>query len=195
MTMSDVPPDPIAFVEEYLPARARALGEALGGLSSVGSVVFRVVDVGEWSLRLVDGELEVLRGVEDDVLMQVTVTEDDFVVLVVDSIRKLTESGRRGPAGALGVLSLDPRTARGLRHMPGSVLLSVDDAGTPRRVLLTPGVGRADMSAPDCTIGCTMADYVAMQTRREDPMQLFANGRLRLTGNVQLALALAGLFG
>jgi hypothetical protein len=158
-------------------------------------VVFRVVDVGEWSLRLVDGELEVLRGVEDDVLMQVTVTEDDFVVLVVDSIRKLTESGRRGPAGALGVLSLDPRTARGLRHMPGSVLLSVDDAGTPRRVLLTPGVGRADMSAPDCTIGCTMADYVAMQTRREDPMQLFANGRLRLTGNVQLALALAGLFG
>jgi hypothetical protein len=191
--LSDIPEDPEVFVERYLPSRAAALGDELSGITSIGSVVLRVADAGTWSLRLVDGALEASRGMDDDALLQLTIGETDFVPLVVESLRRAEPARAGSRPRALRALAIDARTARGLRHMPGSVLFVVVDGAAERRVLLTPGVGPAAFERADCTVTCGMEDYRSLQAGNADPMQLFASGRLRLSGNVQLALALSGL--
>ena len=55
--MTDVPETPKEFFSQYIPSRFELFKSGLAGKSSNGSMVFRVVDVGEWSLRLVNGEL------------------------------------------------------------------------------------------------------------------------------------------
>src|SRR5687767_4174590 len=107
-----------------MPRRFAAVREQAAGRSSIGSITFRVLGADraeEWSLRLVDGELEVTRAMEDDVLLQATLAADDFVPILIDSIRRAEQSGRpaRGTA-LLRALSVDVETARGLRHVPGS---------------------------------------------------------------------------
>ena len=191
--MSDSASDPREFIEEVLVARAAHLSDRLAGRTSLGSVVLSVPSRGQWSLRIVEGRLEVTRGLDDDALLQVTVLEEDFGPLVAASLERTPDAEQSMASGALKALSLDARTARGLRHMPGSVAFVVEDGAVRRRVLVSPGLRAADMDAPDCTVTCTMDDYIAMQTGSAQPMQLFADGRLRLTGNVQLALALSGL--
>lgn len=189
----EVPDEPGAFFEGYLPARFEALRELVPRKTSIGSVTARVVDAGEWSLRLREGDLEISRGMEDDVVLQLTIPAVDFAPLVVESARRAANAAVTSQ-GILRALSVDAETARLVRHVPGSVLLAVRDADRVRQLLLSPGRRIADLDMPDCTIACEQADFIAMQTGQQQPMQLFTAGKLRLTGNVQIALALAGLF-
>src|SRR5688572_15004496 len=80
---SDVPETPGAFFEEYIPRRFEAVKAALSGKTSSGSMVFRVVDAGEWSLRLDNGALRIGSGMPDDVVLQVSVTASDFKPIFV----------------------------------------------------------------------------------------------------------------
>src|SRR6185312_15071978 len=79
-----VPSDPEAFFTEFLPRFLGESGKPFGDVTSVGSVTFRVVPDGEWSLRLRDGELEVVRDMEDDVVLQVTTPAADFTALLAE---------------------------------------------------------------------------------------------------------------
>jgi hypothetical protein len=191
--LRDVPVDPQVFIEQYLPAQVDALA-ASADLSSVGAVVVRVLDVGTWSLRLAAGRLEVCPGVEDDALLQITLSGADFEALVVEALRRVPDDGRPVGRRGLRALTLDPTTARGLWRLPGSVRFVVTDGDVARTVLLTPGLAPVDTGRADCEVTCRMEDYLALQVGATDPMQLFASGRLRLSGHVQLALALSGIF-
>jgi hypothetical protein len=55
--MTDVPETPKEFFSQYIPNRFQLFKSGLEGKSSSGSMVFRVVGAGEWSLRLKNGEL------------------------------------------------------------------------------------------------------------------------------------------
>jgi hypothetical protein len=192
--MSDVPDDPEAFFARYLPRRFDAFRETAAGKTSVGSVFFRVPGAGEWSIRLRDGEIEVQRELEDDVVVQVTIVAADFGPLVSESVRRADEAKALQRPGALRVLSLDAETARLVRHVRGSLLFAVLDGAAERRLLLTPGLGTADLEHPDCRIECRMDDFVEAQAGTVQPLQLFSQGKLKLSGNIQLALALSGIF-
>jgi len=193
--MESVPADPDTFFTSYLPARFERAAGGAGPKSSVGSVTARVVGSGEWSLRIEGGELRVLRGTEDDVMLQVTVTLDDFAVIVREPLEALDAAGRSPIArlGPLRALAAEPETARLVRHVPGSVLLVARDGERSHRLLLTPGRRAADLASAECTIQCALDDLRAAQSGAVPPMQLFVSGKLRITGNVQIAMALAGI--
>ncbi|MBM4361503.1 MAG: SCP2 sterol-binding domain-containing protein, partial [Deltaproteobacteria bacterium] len=96
-------------------------------------------------------------------------------------------------APGLGVLGARPDTARLIRHVPGSVLVRVADAGAARRLLVTPGRRAARFEDAACTIDCSLSDLEDARAAGLSPMQLFAQGKLRISGNVQIALALSAV--
>jgi putative sterol carrier protein len=75
------------------------------------------------------------------------------------------------------------------------LLFVARDGDARRRILVTPGRRAASLDSAECTIECALADMVDAQSKGVSPMQLFVAGKLRLTGNVQIAMALAGAFG
>jgi putative sterol carrier protein len=87
----------------------------------------------------------------------------------------------------------DPETARLVRHVPGSLLFVLKEGDAKRRLLVTPGRRVADLDKAACTIECRMADFVAAEAGGVSPMQLFTSGKLRISGNLQIAMALAGV--
>lgn len=195
--MEPAPSDPKSFFTHYLPARLAASPELASGITSVGSVTCRILGDGEWSLRLEDGVLEVFAGSEDDVMLQVTVPAEDFEVLVVEPTRAIANGPPRPVphgGGALAALAVSAETARLVRRVPGSVLFIARDGDARRRLLVTPGRRSADMDSADCTIECALSDIVEMREKGGSPMQLFTLGKLRLKGNIQIAMALAGVF-
>ncbi|HVW25753.1 MAG TPA: SCP2 sterol-binding domain-containing protein [Polyangiaceae bacterium] len=193
--MQPVPADPDAFFTSYLPSRYAEASGRVAVTKSVGSATARVLDAGEWSLRIEDGVLRVSRGMEDDVMLQLTVTLADFDVLVRESLSAGdAASAPLGRIGPLRALAADPETARLVRHVPGSVLLVARDGPARHRLLMTPGRRKADLASADCTIDCSLDDLRAAQAGAVPPMQLFVSGKLRITGNVQIAMALAGIF-
>jgi hypothetical protein len=195
--MVSVPSDPEEFFTRYLPEQLAASPELATGITSIGSITCRVLGAGEWSLRLNDGVLEVTRGMEEDVMLQITVLAPDFETLVLTPTREIV-SGPHRPiphgGGALAALAVSAETARLVRRVPGSVLFVAKDGEVRRRLLVTPGVRAANLDSADCTIECALEDVVAMRAKGSSPMQLFTAGKLRLKGNVQIAMALAGVF-
>lgn len=193
--MDAVPSEPDAFFTSYLPSRFAKAAARLGVTQSVGSVTARVVDAGEWSLRIEGGELRVLRGAEDDVMLQLTVAPADFDVLVREPLSQLdAENAPLGRVSPLRALAANPETARLVRHVPGSVMLVARDGDARHRLLMTPGRRKADLAYAECTIDCTLDDLRAAHAGAVPPMQLFVSGKLKITGNVQIAMALAGIF-
>ena len=92
--MDRVPSDPDSFFTSYLPARFANAAEPLGASNSLGSVTARILDAGEWCLRITDGALVVTRGAEDDVMLQITVSRSDFDVLVREPFERFESEGR-----------------------------------------------------------------------------------------------------
>jgi predicted lipid carrier protein YhbT len=194
--MSAPPEDPDAFFAEYLKTRFDEAGGGFSDFSSIGSVLFRVVDAGEWSLKIRDGALEVIREMEDDVVLQITVPKDDFSVLVVEPANRLDAAS--GPlarqSAAIRRLLGNPETSRLVRRVPGSLLAVVRDGDRSHRVLVTAGRRAADFASADCTVEMSLEDWLLAQTGALNPSDLFMKGKLRIRGNVQIAMALAGAF-
>ncbi len=192
--MSQAPRDPSVFFSSYLPARFADASPELAAVTSVGSITFRVPESGEWTLRLVEGALEVTRGMDDDVMLQVTVPEEDFCLFVVEALER-ADTTRRAAAGlgALRALAARADVARMVRHVPGSVLFVARDGEQRHRLLVTPGRRVANLASAECTIEVSLSDL--LENQGMNPMQLFVAGKLRITGNIQIAMALSGIFG
>lgn len=89
------------------------------------------------------------------------------------------------------LLRLDAETVRLVAAVPGALRVRVNDAATSLDVVLGPG--KADLSAPRCTVVCQFSDFQDLQAQRQNPMDLFLAGKLVLDGDLEVALALGGL--
>lgn len=210
-----VPDPPERFLVEFLPAFVAELGAApeaappsagaegsrrgRRGPSGAGIVV-RAVGAGEWTLRLIDRALSVTPGVAPDVALQLSLRAEDFAALIVEPVRRaLAEvpaasrvSAARGFWTRLG--RFDEETVDLLRRQEGRILVRVNDAGTSRNVALTPGTRPHSLEDAECYIDCELAALRAAQAKQVSPLDLFYQGQIRITGDAQIALAMAGLF-
>jgi len=216
-----VPTTPERFLLEFLPAFVADIGgpsgqgDAGGPASDAGArrarrpagagIAVRVVGVGEWTLRLDERALGVSAGMADDVALQLSLSARDFEPLVVAPTRRaLAGSGSDGAAAGARALAaksfwtrlgrFDEETAELLRCQEGRILVRVDDAGTSRNVALTPGLQPYSLDSAECCIDCEIAALEAVQDKRKNPLDLFYEGQIRITGDAQIALAMAGLF-
>ncbi len=218
-----VPELPEQFLVEFVPryfaeltARKAPASDAGGGQSDGGGrrsgrspapvgVLVRVVGSGEWTLRLVADRLEVTPGVALDVALAISLLARDFAPLVVEPVRRAlaaaaSEGGvaKTSAAAANGIWARlgrwDEETVDLLRRQTGRILVRVDDLGTSRNVALTPGAQAFSLEEAECSIQCELADLYELQAKRKNPLDLFYEGQIRITGDAQIALAMAGLF-
>lgn len=194
--MTDVPETPKEFFTGYIPRRFESVKQALAGKSSSGSMVFRVQGAGEWSMRLNAGELVVESGQQDDVILQVTVSQDDFKpIFVQGAVMQEGEPIRpEQQVMAFKALTADEERAKLVRGISGTVAFVIDDGGEQHMLAITPGSAAPKLDAPDCRLECKMSDFIDMQTGKQNPMQLAMSGKIRIVGNAQIPMALSGVF-
>jgi hypothetical protein len=204
-----VPDEPQRLLTEFLPQLFARLAAPPGGGGSVRpaplrspapvGIVVRVVGAGEWTLRIASASLVVEPQAAAGAALQVSLSERDWGPLIVAPLaRGLAERGdaAQPASGALWarLARWDEETVDLLRRQPGGVLVRVDDAGTSRNVALTPGAQQYSLEQADCIIDCALADLLELQSKRKNPLDLFYAGQIRISGDAQVALALAGLF-
>jgi hypothetical protein len=221
-----VPEAPERFLVEFLPSIIADLGASaepaapspggarLGRPSEEGArrgrrgpsgagIAVRVVDVGEWTLRLFERELRVTPSVAEDVVLQLSLRAADFKPLVIEPLRRALEAPGASQASARQLAArgfwtrlgrFDEETAELLRRQEGRILVRVNDAGTSRNIALTPGLRQYSLDAAECCIDCDLASLESVQEKRKNPLDLFYEGEIRITGDAQIALAMAGLF-
>jgi hypothetical protein len=195
--MSEIPRSPELFFGEYVPTELVRLGASLGTVSSVGAVVFDLGAAGAWSLRVEKGAPSVKSGVDPDPLVRLTLTPADFEVIVVGGAELLAAAAMPGQnLVAARVLTLDAERARLLRDQPGSIALKLKAAnGGEHRLTLTLGGEPPKLEAPDCEVECELADLWAIQGGAKNPFELLMEGKLRIAGKVELAMALGAALG
>ena len=194
--MTDVPDSPKEFFTQFLPSRFEALKAGLAGKSSSGSMVFRVQGAGEWSMRLKDGEIEVSEGMHDDVIIQVTVSSEDFKPIFVQGaiMQGDAEIKPEQQVLAFKALTVDAGRVKLVQNIAGTVAFVVDAGGATHRLAITPGKAEPKIDAPDCRLECKMSDFMDMQTGKQNPMQLAMGGKIKIVGNAQIPMALSGVF-
>jgi hypothetical protein len=194
--MSDVPETPAAFFTEYVPRRFETMQAAVTGKSSAGALSFRVLDEGEWSLRLASGELVIEPGVGDDVLLQISVRKEDFKQIFVQGAELQEGEPVRAEAQVLAfnVLTVDAERAKLVRGVRGTVAFVMLEGERRFRLFVTPGREPPNMDAPECTLECQMSDFMDMQLGKQNPLQLVMAGKIRILGNAQIPMALSGVF-
>jgi hypothetical protein len=195
----NVPEQPAEFLTEFLPRRFAELlpvERVKQSRPSARGVLVRVVDAGEWSLAVIDGRLQVSPGVAPDVALQVSLRVDDFRPLVVEPLRGPVPEPSAAQIGALlaKVSRWDDETTELLRHVPGGLLVRVDDSGQARPIAVTPGGMNYSLEQAACTIDCALGVLREVASGSRSPLDALYAGELKLGGDAQLALALAGAF-
>lgn len=194
--MTDVPQNPKDFFTQYIPERFTAFKESFAGKSSMGSMVFRVSGQGEWTLSLKDGELAVSDGMQDDVIIQVTVSESDFgpVFVVAASMQEGEPIKPEQQVMAFKALTIDAERAKLVRGIAGTVAFVIDAGDKKHQLAITPGKAEPKLEGPDCRLECKMNDFIDMQMGKQNPMQLAMAGKIKIIGNAQIPMALSGVF-
>ena len=83
-----------------------------------------------------------------------------------------------------------------LREAPGSVALRLKAAaGSEHRLTVTLGGAAPKVDAPDCEVECALEDFWALQGGQKNAFELLMDGKLKMSGKVELAMALAAALG
>jgi len=190
-----VPKDPDTFFSSYLPTSFAALQGNLGETTSPGAVVFQVGKRPPLAVRIVSGRLECANGLPDDSIVQIRLSEDDFEPILVRGAERLLEGNADAERqlAVLRALTLEPERVRLIRAVEGSVAFVLVENQIERRVTLTPGNTKVEPTAAECTVRCSLDDFLAMQRGTVNPFELLMNGKIQLTGDAQIAMALSSL--
>jgi hypothetical protein len=213
-----VPETPAELIGEFLPnfvgrllsgqpppavgQSPRSAGTGTRRAPAPVGVGLRVVGAGEWTLRIVGERLLVEPQIQPDVALQVSLAERDFGPLVVAPLRRaLAQRSGETNASPAAPVSLwarlgrwDEETVDLLRRQTAGILLRVQDGELKRCVALTPSIHPYSLDAAECTIDCALADLEQLQAKQGNPLDLFYAGQIRISGDAQIALAMAGLF-
>lgn len=190
-----VPKDPDAFFSSYLPASFAPLREKLGATTSFGAVVFHVGERRPLAVRIANGALESSHGVPDDAIVQIRLSEADFEPILVRGAERLLEASAdvERQLAVLRALTLDAERVRSIRAVQGSVAFVLVADQAEHRVTLTPGSAPVAAGAAECTVRCGLDDFLALQRGTANPFELLMNGKIQLTGDAQIAMALSSL--
>ena len=192
--MTSVPQDPDAFFGSYVPETFARIAEPLRAVTSSGSIVFRIGAREPFAFRLVQGQIIALRAMPEDTLVQVTLAEEDFESILVRGAEQLElrQGAPEHKLAAFRALMIDAERAMLIRSVQGSLALELSDSRT-HRLVLTPST-RAVNSVAECTVRCALTDFWSMQRGEANPFELMMNGKIQISGDAQIVMALSSLF-
>jgi len=190
-----VPSSPEAFFTEYIPARFSGL-PGFERVSSWGSIVFAVPELGVWAFRLRAGQLLHEAGVPSDSVVRITIPLSSFEPIVVRGTERMAGLSLAPEKQLLAfrALTLDGERAAQIRSVVGSVAFAVVDGASKHRVYVTPGSAEPNLSLPECEISCESDAFWGLQTGAQNPIELLMSGKIKIAGDAQIPMALSSLF-
>ncbi|MFZ5895980.1 MAG: SCP2 sterol-binding domain-containing protein [Myxococcota bacterium] len=194
--MPEVPTDPTQFFTAWLPAAFEPLAARLGAQNSPGALVFQVGDGAPLAIRIDQGRIVVATGSPNDAIAQVRLSEGAFEPIIVRGARMLSSAETSGETHllVLRALTLDAERIALIRGVVGSVAFILTDDSGEHRLLLTPGTQAPNLTAPECSVRCPLADFLAMQRGETNPFELMMSGKITISGDAQIPMALSSLF-
>ena len=95
---------------------------------------------------------------------------------------------------AFRALTLDSERVAQIRRVVGSVCFAVLDDQVSHRVYVTPGSAEPNLTSPECEISCEAEAFWGLQTGTQNPIELLMSGKIKITGDAQIPMALSSLF-
>lgn len=190
-----IPSSPEAFFTQYIPQRFSGL-PGFEHVSSQGSVVFAVPEVGCFRFRLEKGKLSCEPGIGADTVVRITIPEASFEPIVVRGTERLATLALSPDKQMLAfrALTLDAERVAQVRAVKGSVSFAVLDGTNNHRLYVTPGNDEPNLAQPECEISCEADAFWGLQTGSQNPFELLMNGKIKITGQAQIPMALSSLF-
>jgi putative sterol carrier protein len=190
-----VPASPQSFFTQYIPERFSGL-PGFEQVSSLGSLAFAVPEVGVWSFRMRVGELLCELGLPSDPVLRITIPEASFEPIVVLGTERMAKLALPPDKQMLAfrALTLDAERVAQIRAVAGSVSFAVIDGKSTHRVYVTPGSAEPNLAQPECEISCESEAFWGLQTGTQNPFELLMSGKIKITGQAQIPMALSSLF-
>ncbi len=190
-----IPASPESFFTQYIPQRFSGL-PGFEQVSSLGSVVFAVPEVGSWSFRLREGQLLCELGLASDTVVRVTIPESSFEPIVVRGTERMAGLALAPEKQMLAfrALTLEVERLAQIRSVVGSVSFAVLDGKNSHRVYVTPGSAEPNLGRPECEISCEAEAFWGLQTGTQNPIELLMSGKIKIAGDAQIPMALSSLF-
>lgn len=130
------------------------------------------------------GTATVVAGTLESPTFRLRLDRSAFERLVLPVTESVNASG-----GSVHVPSIDSETLELVRGATGCLEASFDEDGKSYRMAFGPG----NLDEVGCTIRCDLADFERVRAGTVQPFELLMNGKLRIEGDPQIALALGSL--
>ncbi len=191
----NVPTSPESFFSQYIPQRFSGLPR-FEQVSSLGSVVFAVPEVGKWSFRLRTGQLLCELGVPSDTVVRITIPQASFEPIVVRGTERMAGLALSPEKQMLAfrALTLDAERVAQIRNVVGSVSFAVLDGKSSHRVYVTPGSAEPISPDPNARSAASLTLFGVCKPATQNPIELLMSGKLKIAGEAQIPMALSSLF-
>jgi len=181
-----------ALVEESLkdePAPANAAPEKL--------VIHISGDAGGvWAMGFSGGRLAIEQGAAQSAPLQVSTSVEDMRAFVAGSVRdaiKAKAGGRSIDAKQVAKIFRITEKTEQVKAYSGDLALVVENGAANHRLTLTFGGGAPNTASPTTTISIALEDFLAMLGGELNPQAAFFAGKIRLDGDMNLAMGLAAM--
>ncbi len=191
--MPVIPQDPDQFFDVWLPSSFQDLPPEFKSKPAAGAVVFHVGARQPYALRLTQGAFVLSREVPGDTIVQVSVSEADFAPVLVRGAELVSQAEPERRLMVLRALTLDAERIELVRGVRGNLAFVLTDGDLNHRVVLTPSVTRPVLDTPECSVRCQLADFLALQRGESNPFELMMNGKIQISGDAQIPMALSSL--
>lgn len=185
--MSDELPDnPHDFFTAIVPERFGEVGKGIA--QGPGSVCFDILGHGQWSLEIIEEQVKVTDGRNDDTLVHISLDGAEWQA----AVRRITEGGS-GPLSSDGLSNMmsNPAMASTLKAAQGTLKLVTQTDGGDSWVAVTFGGAEPNLDAPRATLSMSSEVAEQMAAGEANPQELFMSGKIQITGDMMMLMQLA----
>lgn len=152
---------------------------------------------GSWSMGFKNGKLAIDAGHEAGAPLQVSATTGDFRAFIAGEIRDAVKAraGGKGQIDAKQMAKLFKVTNKTdqVKAFSGDLQLRMDDGAKSYKLTLTFGGGAPNPAAPKTTVTMDLSDFLALTAGELNAQAAFFAGKIKLDGDMNLAMGLMAL--
>lgn len=156
------------------------------------------VDNEAWTFGFEGNKIVGSAGSVSGAPLQVSLSAEDVRAFAAGSVRDALKAKHGESAAAIDPKQISQlfaltNKADQIKAFSGDLQLIIEEPTGNRKVTLTFGGGAPNLAAPTTTITLTLEDFLAMTSGELNPQTAFFMGKLRLDGDMNLAMAVAAL--
>lgn len=151
---------------------------------------------GTWAMGFEGGRLAIAQGDAQAAPLQVSTSVEDLRAFIAGSVRdaiKAKAGGKTIDAKQIAKIYRITGKTEQVKQYNGDLQLVVENGGSSHKLTLTFGGKAPNAASPTTTISIALEDFLAMLGGELNPQAAFFAGKIRLDGDMNLAMGLAAM--